>query len=146
MDPQGSRRRIFTKHWNTVSAGGVEEGRGSDSRKEIKKQQEDSKDCWHSMAAAASLDQTKSISWGRLKLDRVIKSHPLLPSMNWKLCICLAMKFAFSFVCLGRWVLITKLHVSYLFGDKHWIPLWELQLTASLFCSRIKEVPDLSRC
>lgn len=36
-----------------------------------------------------------------LKLDQVIQSLPLLPSMKWKFCIFIAMKFAFSFVCLG---------------------------------------------
>lgn len=36
-----------------------------------------------------------------LKLDQVIQSLPLLPSMKWKFCIFIAVKFAFSFVCLG---------------------------------------------
>lgn len=36
-----------------------------------------------------------------LKLDQVIQSLPLLPSMKWKFHIFIAVKFAFSFVCLG---------------------------------------------
>lgn len=80
-----------------------------------------------------------------LKMDQVTQSHLLLPSMKWKFCICIAMKLSFNFTCLAGQVLVTKPRVSQPLGDKHWAPLWELQLLAHLFCARIKAA-DLSRC